>query len=300
MEERINVAEILKDCPFDMELNCLMYDDVYFDYVDEFDMIHCYIQWKTHKTSLTFNQYGTPNSVIKSKCVIFPKGKTTWEGFHRPFKDGDIIHVFDEYSDETFTYLAILKQIEKGGKINSHCFYNYEDDEFSTHDFLYDGYNIRLATEEEKQKLFKVIKDNGYEWDPETKTLEKLVVPKFNVGDTITNGDVISVIKQITKDSYILDIKDCDICFNYVFFKDQDKWKLIPNKFDITTLNPFDKVLVRDFDNTPWEIEFFSRLLDGKYFKCLDVSYIQCIPYEGNEHLLGTTNDCDGYYKTWK
>ena len=45
MEERINVAEILKDCPFGMELNCLMYEDVYFDYVDEFDMIHCYIQW---------------------------------------------------------------------------------------------------------------------------------------------------------------------------------------------------------------------------------------------------------------
>ena len=27
--------------------------------------------------------------------------------------------------------------------------------------------------------------------------------------------------------------------------------------------------------------------------------YKQCIPYEGNEHLLGTTDDCDDYYKTW-
>jgi hypothetical protein len=27
--------------------------------------------------------------------------------------------------------------------------------------------------------------------------------------------------------------------------------------------------------------------------------YKQCIPYEGNEHLLGTTNDCDNFYKTW-
>ena len=26
----------------------------------------------------------------------------------------------------------------------------------------------------------------------------------------------------------------------------------------------------------------------------------QCIPYEGNEHLRGTTNDCDDYYKTWE
>lgn len=26
----------------------------------------------------------------------------------------------------------------------------------------------------------------------------------------------------------------------------------------------------------------------------------QCIPYEGNEHLLGKTDDCDEFYKTWK
>ena len=25
----------------------------------------------------------------------------------------------------------------------------------------------------------------------------------------------------------------------------------------------------------------------------------QCIPYKGNEHLLGTTNDCDEFYKNW-
>ena len=24
-----------------------------------------------------------------------------------------------------------------------------------------------------------------------------------------------------------------------------------------------------------------------------------CIPYEGNEHLLGNTDDCDDFYKTW-
>ena len=27
--------------------------------------------------------------------------------------------------------------------------------------------------------------------------------------------------------------------------------------------------------------------------------YYQCIPYEGNEYLLDTTNDCDNYYKNW-
>ena len=63
--EKINVADILKKCPTGMRLDCSMYEDVYFDYVDELNVIHCYIQYETHKTSITFNQYGTPNSNIK-------------------------------------------------------------------------------------------------------------------------------------------------------------------------------------------------------------------------------------------
>ena len=40
---------------------------------------------------------------------------------------------------------------------------------------------VRLATEEEKQKLFDAIELNGYKWNAETKTLEKFVefFPKF-------------------------------------------------------------------------------------------------------------------------
>jgi len=60
-------------------------------------------------------------------------------------------------------------------------------------------------------------------------------------------------------------------------------------------LKPFDKVLVRkyeDADGEPdtWVISFFMdesiagyRVLNGEWFD-------QCIPYEGNEYLLGTTN----------
>ena len=28
-------------------------------------------------------------------------------------------------------------------------------------------------------------------------------------------------------------------------------------------------------------------------------NYRRCIPYEGNEYLLGKTDDCDDFYKTW-
>lgn len=55
---------------------------------------------------------------------------------------------------------------------------------------------------------------------------------------------------------------------------------------------PFDKVLVRDLENEEWKADFFSRYYtDYRYdYECVSGAYIQCIPYEGNEHLLGTTN----------
>ena len=115
--------------------------------------------------------------------------------------------------------------------------------------------SIRYATEEEKQILFDAIKANGYRWNVETKTLEKLI-------------------------------------------------ELKP-KFDITTLVPFEsKVLVRDKNTDKWKSSFWGFYdIDNAMnypYECCGNSFAQCIPYEGNEHLFGTTNDCDDFYKTWK
>ena len=356
--ERINIAELLKDCPSGIELDCTMYDNVVLEFVVDVKEDTYPIKLKTKNgTLISATEYGCYDMCADAKCVIFPKGKTTWKGFHRPFKDGDIVYVRDEYSDETFNDVAIIKQIEKGGKIHCYCFYNYEEDDFSTNDFLYDGY-IRFATEEEKEKLFQAIKTNGYMWNAETKTLEKLIVPYFKIGDKIRHkyvktiirtidhiyydnyalcngtsilfkdqddwelvsnielkfkvGDIVRskncpkagsfVIVDVKEDRYLINLKN-----NYIKFKDQDNWELVPNKFDINTLKPFDKVLVRTKTFTPvWTIDFYDGyqpniggsftpfgVIGGKYFQ-------QCIPYEGNEHLRGTTKDCNEYFKTWK
>ena len=55
---------------------------------------------------------------------------------------------------------------------------------------------------------------------------------------------------------------------------------------------PFDKVLVRDNNEQEWKINFFSHYNKDFCYKyyCLKSCYNQCIPYEGNEHLLGTTD----------
>ena len=52
---------------------------------------------------------------------------------------------------------------------------------------------------------------------------------------------------------------------------------------------PFDKVLVRSGEH-PWRIAHFARMIQpGLYEVELGYACHKCIPYEGNEHLLGTT-----------
>lgn len=57
-------------------------------------------------------------------------------------------------------------------------------------------------------------------------------------------------------------------------------------------LKPFDKVLVRAGQHTQWRANIFSHI-DGESYVCVDGKWKYCIPYEGNERLLGVTNDPD-------
>lgn len=61
-------------------------------------------------------------------------------------------------------------------------------------------------------------------------------------------------------------------------------------------LNPFDKVLVRDFGRDKWSISFFSFKKEDCYVCINNCSWNQCIPYIGNESLLGTTKDVEVSY----
>ena len=85
--------------------------------------------------------------------------------------------------------------------------------------------------------------------------------------------------------------------------RDWSKFKVAKPKFDITTLQPFDKVLVRDTNGQVWTADLFSHIIDTTLrttFVCIGHYPNQCIPYEDNKHLLGTTDDCDDFYKTWE
>lgn len=71
-------------------------------------------------------------------------------------------------------------------------------------------------------------------------------------------------------------------------------------KFDINTLQPFDKVLVRTELKGVWNIDLFGYKKDP-FAVCLDTAINDCIPYnEETKHLLGTNDDCPEYYKWWE
>lgn len=185
MKDRINIAELLKDCPSGMELDCTCADNVVFDKIIEYEQIKCVIG-ECHDP-LILDKYGRLLHICCPKCVIFPKGKTTWDGFQGPFKDGDIIFTGADCTRIGLgnTWISIFEENRNGGVATyvDYCnegkdFYTYLDDK-GLLCLKEDIIKQRLATEEEKQKLFKAIEDNGYKWNPESKTLEKLVEPSF-------------------------------------------------------------------------------------------------------------------------
>jgi hypothetical protein len=86
--------------------------------------------------------------------------------------------------------------------------------------------------------------------------------------------------------------------------KDQRDWykfKVEP-KFDISTLQPFDKVLGREEDYTSWHIDFYEGYCEElKCFGCAIMPHNQCIPYnDETKHLLHTTELPPEKYITWK
>ena len=305
MENKINISELLRDCPQGMELDCTLWDNVTFDRVADGGIWIKHIDSKSGERSLyVYNDGSFPIHNLgsfRTKCVIFPKGKTTWEGFVPPckFKDGDVIVASGA--------IAIFKQVHslyEEPQVDFYCGVTSKHRSFilKTGDGLHCGKisSARLATEEEKAELCRAIKDNGYRWDDETKTLVKL--PKFKVGykiKCIKTGSIYEIIK-IVPNYYIANYLGSDIMISW---NDHDKYEIVSNKFDISKLKPFDKVLVRDSDTQEWGISFFSHCngLETYKYSCINSSaYAQCIPYEGNEHLFDTVNECNNFFKIWE
>ena len=88
--------------------------------------------------------------------------------------------------------------------------------------------------------------------------------------------------------------------------KDQRDWSKFTapwykkDKFDPKTLQPFDRVLVRDRDIEHWICSLFSHIINDEYL-CIGSCFIYCIPYnDDTKHLVGTTDEAPKYYRYWE
>ena len=92
------------------------------------------------------------------------------------------------------------------------------------------------------------------------------------------------------------------VLFPSKYQRDWSKFKVPVEKFDYSTLQPFDKVLVRDDDDSFWKCNLLSHR-DGYIVYCVGShwSWNQVIPYnDETKHLVGTDDMPDKKYIWWE
>ena len=110
---------------------------------------------------------------------------------------------------------------------------------------------------------------------------------------------------SFTKDGKMFD--GCDgecLLFPSKEQRDWSKFKIKKPKFDPKTLQPFDKVLVRDINSEKWKIQLFSHIIKDCFpyeYHCIGSCYNFCIPNnDDTKHLLGTSEEAPEFYRYWE
>ena len=305
----MNIAEILKYCPKGTKLYSTVYGEVDFVEITLSNMIR--VKQSDIFSDKNFFEDGTLS--IYGECVLFPsKNQRDWNKFRLPVKRGDIMMdkdgkcPFIANGDVIDTLPKFICGITFSGSLK-----------FDNNCYWIDTFYIP-ASEEAKKELFDKIAEAGYRWNADTLELEKLE-PKFKEGDVVSSkkGDLYLVLNTNNSTVHLLTLlyKDGNfIAYNTFSMTSEDltiateeernkfystlvregykydKWqhKLVKQEF-----KPFEKVLVRDDTNKEWSIDLFSYYdEEDKNFPyvCMYIHYRYCIPYEGNEYLLGTTD----------
>ena len=234
MENKINIAEILRDMPKGTKLYSPLFGKC--EYIDVDNVIYP-INIRTHNNTNdtrceSLTEYGCYFSDFEdTDTVLFPSVKMRdWSKF---FKRGDVLVdedletavVFDGWANDDYT------------EFNTAIDYYKISDAWGKGDICC-TLLFRKATDEERAKFIAAAeKHYGGKYNPETLQVEpiKVAEPKC-------------------------------------------------------PFEPFQKVLVR-YGNGIWGATFFSRYDNKSAWAYVGVDCInweQCIPYEGNEHLLGT------------
>lgn len=306
----MNIAEILKYCPKGTKLYSPTWGNVKLIEVTSDEVIKIKA-WKFTEELTSDGRYSD-----KGECVIFPsKDQRDWSKFRLPVKRGDIM-----MSSITKRAFIASGEFTKNGGPKYICGVNafdtfqiaadHGDSAIWTSDFYIP------ASEEAKKKLFDKIEKAGYRWNTNTLKLEKIEPPMFKEGNVLIKYGTLFLSTGIIKNNIIqayclrddgtfidcgvsissslelASITDRNKLFSTIvksgYKYDKEQHKLVKQEF-----KPFDKVLVRYKDTDTWEADIYLDYhKEAEYYcyKCTRMNYHYCIPYEGNEYLLGTTD----------
>lgn len=322
METKINVAEILKNKPQGTKLYDLLYNiDVELDTISTTDTET--VVWCTNETDNNttchrgYSEFGTVRGGLNGLQILLPsKEMRDWEKFS--WKKGDVlvsednVHIiFEKFENDTYIRFKGKHYLWKECNVED---YNKEETKMLTSVF-------KKATDDVAQTYIKTIEEHlGGKLNRETLEIEKQL--EFKDGDIVVYGKSVAICRKIYKHTLsfyvslnemvgLLFADEVESSEEYRFATEEEKQQLFDalakkgkawdaEKKQIVDLKPkvelkpFDKVLVRDFSRDKWSISFFSFKKEDLYVCINHCSWNQCIPYIGNESLLGTTKDVEG------
>ena len=329
-----NIRNLLLNCPKGTELDCLMFENVTFEGIDyENGAYPIKIRYSKDKT-ISLTAYGQYTNDENAKCVIYPKGKVTWHGFDIQPNPGDIVVSKSGgcfiYKGSSELYHHCYCALMGNGKLitepSDMWVYVSEDLRHATpteeRNLLYqiakNGYKWFADTHTlvNLPDRFKngdvVVVSDTYTWVCYLKSFQDgkvLVHASVCLDDSFRHlnnrNEYLCDIIDVTE-IYVADKEDKDILLEATREKGYHwngnelvKLTETPAKFNPENFKPFEKVLYRMRDNDTWLAGFYCINKFNKHFITGGAIVSQCIPYEGNEHLLGKTDKCDDYYKTW-
>lgn len=332
MEEKINIAKILKDKPEKTILYDAMRDINVSLYVVEKrngeTNIFCDGMEKFKGCSFVYSDTGADSIFRKGMQLLKPsKEMQDWEKFS--WKRGDVlisdcgfVCIFKEWASDDYTkfngcYFDGMPNAEtaKYSKLDNNTAYGYIREIENRC-----GGKLNLET-------LKIEKQNEFK-DGDIVTMHKKycdIVFIFNRLRTEGSFYYYAFHTLQTNNTGVIDCHTtlpCAWTFSegkMNFATDSEKqqlfgalakegkaWdtekKAIVNLESVVELKPFDKVLVRNTDTEEWFPGFFEKFdstWNNPYHimnrrSMTDFAFKQCIPYEGNEHLLGTTDEWKG------
>lgn len=286
------------------------------------------VVWCTNETNNNttchrgYSEFGTERGYPDGLQILFPsKEMRDWTKFS--WKKGDVLAngegdycVFKEFAHSSYqTSKAVFVKRNKESIHSDSCLLNTKDWHKASHSCT--ATYINTIEKELSGKL-----------NMETLEIEK-AQPEFKDGDIVTlvvrkcthiaifqsrqeayigfhavlcQNDELLLEKPFREDVGDIELRLATDSEKQQLFdalaKEGKAWdaekKMIVNLKPKVELKPFDKVLIRDFEDQAWQVSLFSYKDSDSYYCCNGCSWNHCIPYIGNESLLGTTKDVEG------